>query len=619
MKTIQFAQMIEEEEISPKDADTLRILIVTDTHLGVHENDPVRANDSFRAFEEALEIGKKHNCDFVLHGGDLFEHNKPSKNTIVKAVEILKKHTLSNNPISFQVVSDQEKNFVSGKVNFEDENINVGFPVFMIHGNHDDPSGVGQQSALNILSSMGLINYFGRADDINRINVFPVLLAKGETRLALYGLGNIRDERLHRAFKHQKVTWVRPTGDKRKWFNMFVIHQNRTRRSKVDKNYIPEEILPKFLDVVYWAHEHECLIELEESLGANFYVTQPGSPIATSLGAADARPKYVGIMDIRGDQCRLHPVRLKKTRPFVWDEIVLDDNFERDVEQDDIEKFLIDRVNILIQRGLKSHAEGPIRRNLKEGEALTKEELDRIPLIRLRVDHTHFERINANRFGQLFVNKVANPEQIILCHKKSKRAIKVNKIPGMDIEETPEGPQRPIKEIIYDMLRVNRTPLRVLSELRMTEAVEEFVEKETPMAIETFVKRALKETQEQLFGDDSLKIKEDVEKFLAESAESKFIEFEKQVVERREAEDEHAEQVRQQKEAQKVRQAEEAPRAKQEPEESEPQQAPPRRQRKRKVEESPPPAEPANASEEESKPGFQQNRKKRRRKKVRQW
>lgn len=27
-------------------------------------------------------------------------------------------------------------------VNYEDENLNVAIPVFSIHGNHDDPSGV---------------------------------------------------------------------------------------------------------------------------------------------------------------------------------------------------------------------------------------------------------------------------------------------------------------------------------------------------------------------------------------------------------------------------------------------------------------------------------------------
>ena len=36
---------------------------------------------------------------------------------------------------------------------------------------------------------------------IGKVRIVPVLLQKGYTRLALYGLGNIRDERLARMFQ----------------------------------------------------------------------------------------------------------------------------------------------------------------------------------------------------------------------------------------------------------------------------------------------------------------------------------------------------------------------------------------------------------------------------------
>lgn len=47
-------------------------------------------------------------------------------------------------------------------VNFEDPNLNVSIPIFAIHGNHDDPAGKGNLAALDVLSSAGLINYFGK-------------------------------------------------------------------------------------------------------------------------------------------------------------------------------------------------------------------------------------------------------------------------------------------------------------------------------------------------------------------------------------------------------------------------------------------------------------------------
>lgn len=35
--------------------------------------------------------------------------------------------------------------------------------------------------------------------------VNPILLRKGKVKVALYGLGNIRDERLHRMWQQKKV------------------------------------------------------------------------------------------------------------------------------------------------------------------------------------------------------------------------------------------------------------------------------------------------------------------------------------------------------------------------------------------------------------------------------
>jgi double-strand break repair protein MRE11 len=52
-------------------------------------------------------------------------------------------------------------------------------------------------------------------------------MQKGTTKLALYGLGSVRDERLHRTFLNKKVKMLRPKEDADSWFNCFVLHQNR--------------------------------------------------------------------------------------------------------------------------------------------------------------------------------------------------------------------------------------------------------------------------------------------------------------------------------------------------------------------------------------------------------
>ncbi len=105
--------------------------------------------------------------------------------------------------------------------------MNIAIPIFSIHGNHDDPSGEGRLCALDILESAGLINYFGRVPQNDDITVTPVLLQKGRTKVALYGLSNVRDERLHRSFKAGKVNFLRPSEEQDAWFNLFTIHQNQ--------------------------------------------------------------------------------------------------------------------------------------------------------------------------------------------------------------------------------------------------------------------------------------------------------------------------------------------------------------------------------------------------------
>lgn len=65
-----------------------------------------------------------------------------------------------------------------------------------------------------------------------------------------------------------------------------------TRSKHGPTNYIPEQFLDEFLDLVVWGHEHECLIAPSRNEQQLFYVTQPGSSVATSLSPGEATKKY---------------------------------------------------------------------------------------------------------------------------------------------------------------------------------------------------------------------------------------------------------------------------------------------------------------------------------------
>jgi double-strand break repair protein MRE11 len=49
---------------------------------------------------------------------------------------------------------------------------------------------------------------------------------------------------------------LRPEEDTEEWFNLFTVHQNRTKHGST--NYLPEHFIDGFIDLVIWGHEHEC-------------------------------------------------------------------------------------------------------------------------------------------------------------------------------------------------------------------------------------------------------------------------------------------------------------------------------------------------------------------------
>jgi hypothetical protein len=64
----------------------------------------------------------------VLIAGDLFHDNKPSRRTLHKTMEIIRRYCMGPEAVQIQVVSDQATNFrsVHGTVNYEDEFYSVG-------------------------------------------------------------------------------------------------------------------------------------------------------------------------------------------------------------------------------------------------------------------------------------------------------------------------------------------------------------------------------------------------------------------------------------------------------------------------------------------------------------
>lgn len=468
----------------------MRILVATDNHLGYLERDPIRGDDSFNSFEEILKYAHTLKVDMVLLGGDLFHDNKPSRSCLYRTMELFRKYCLGDSPVRIQFLSDQSVNFSNQfhTVNYEDPNFNISLPIFSIHGNHDDPTGEGGLAALDLLSVSNLVNYFGKTEDIDDITVYPLLLGKGETKIAIYGLGNIRDERLHRTFQKQSVKLMRPVESKDEWFNILVLHQNRVAHNP--KNYVHEKMIESFIDFVLWGHEHECLVNPQASSVGEFHISQPGSSVATALSEGESKDKFVGLLEVYKNQFRFKPFPLNTVRPFIMDQIILANSNIHPTQQNDVIQWIEQKVESMIEQAkLKSQG--------KPNESM-------LPLIRLKVDYTGYSTINPQKFGQRFQGRVANPNDVLLFHRKKPTTLssKKQKDGGeLDVNSIKEKEEDKVKVADFISEFLGNTPndrLQILSENDLFNSLHSFVEKDETDSILKMVDLSLKSTQKYL-------------------------------------------------------------------------------------------------------------------------
>lgn len=235
-------------------------------------------------------------------------------------------------------------------------------------------------------------------------------------------------------------------------------------------------MIPEWMDLVVWGHEHESLVNVNESLVGTFRITQPGSSVATSLTAGESRRKQVGLLEIKEGQFRLKPLTLSQVRGFTVGEIslsekareqggVLDEEdpkveermsevlsaevhalvsylviislttlrsrlFEMNYQEAYIFSFLIYRTYTQIQKA-RDEAEQLAEDAEKEAEECRtlEDEFDdsdkpkrkykiKQPekvLVRLKVEHSGFSTLNNQRFGSQFVGQIVSISVVTSC------------------------------------------------------------------------------------------------------------------------------------------------------------------------------------------------------------
>lgn len=365
---------------------------------------------------------------------------------------------------------------------------------------------------MDLLQVSGLVNYYGRTPESDNIQIKPVLLQKGHTKLALYGMSNVRDERLFRTFRDGNVKFFRPSVQQDDWFNLMSVHQNH--HAYTETGYLPESFLPDFLDLVVWGHEHECKIEPTKNMDTGFHVMQPGSSVATSLMPGEAVAKHVAILSINTKENKkfeVIPIRLKTVRPFVMKEIVLsEERAMKDVARKDNNRTLITRHLMGIVENLikQANREWLAAQDPSEDDEPLEAPL---PLVRLRVEYTapeggNFDCENPQRFSNRFLDRVANVNDVVQFYRK--------KVPRRNQKKAelsmPEDSV--LAQITIDNVKIEKLVREFLSAQSLTilpantfgDAVSQFVDKDDNKAMEIFVNEALADQMSHLLGTDEM-------------------------------------------------------------------------------------------------------------------
>eukprot|EP01084_Bolivina_argentea_P113222 201829_1 len=431
-------------------------------------------------------------------------------------MDILRRQCMGSEPISFQIISREEELFSDYKnhpyANYRDPFYSVGTPVFSIHGNHDDPvREVGANetelplATLDILHKANLLTYIGKSHEVDRIKVSPLILKKGTTTLALYALGNVRDERLTRMWQEHKLTFLHSEEEEGGGgqVNLFVLHQNREQRGK-GRNYIKDQMIPHWMDLVIWGHEHEARGELEESFTGNFHVIQPGSTVATSLVPGEAKQKQVVVLHIRGYEFNPRFVNLTQVRPFHYEEVKLRE-LGLDPNDHKVDEAVTKKLNNIVKQRIRSIQEMDAQRGITVPPNMDYplSRRDQV-LIRLSIDHTGFQTLHNQWFGSSFVGQVANPTDMLLFKRTANQRNGTSRGAGggqhgsSGMAAIPPDSDITVSELVLENLLTADKKLELVSEHALQEALEKYVDQQEAQAIAEEVQSTLERRQIQM-------------------------------------------------------------------------------------------------------------------------
>ncbi|EAR84214.2 ser/thr phosphatase family protein (macronuclear) [Tetrahymena thermophila SB210] len=498
---------VEKKNVFKDQENTFKILVATDNHVGYKENDPIRGNDSFEAFEEVLKIAKSEKVDFLLLGGDLFHETNPSQQCLYKMLNLLGNYVLGDGEILYGISNYND-------VNFQDCNLNIELPIFVIHGNHDYPSDeYGNLSVIDLLHATKYLNHFGKFSNIEQIKVTPIIFQKGNTTVALYGIGYLKDKYFHKMLEEGKIEFVKPEQMGYKdTVNILVIHQNRykgIRQGQSYRNCVHPEQFPEWIDFIIRGHEHEQKDDIDIMKECPIATIQPGSTILTAIEDVQATPRRAILFEIKGLEANFQDITLIQSyRPVLYEHVELTSvvkkagfDLDNEVPADQaVEEVLWQ----FIQQSINN-----FKIVLKENFPNSPHLFAKKPILRFKIEQSNFDVFNFQRIESKLSDLVANPGEVLKFWKRIIINPKTIKNPKLeeDFIKTLKGKSdfdtignetvKDIKELYEDRIKKNKSISCLPSSLIM-DTLEKVNLRNRNSSIEDIIKNLQNKLQENV-------------------------------------------------------------------------------------------------------------------------
>jgi len=268
----------------------VRFAHISDTHLGFRQyNLDEREEDFYESFREAIDAIIEERVDFVIHSGDLFEHNRPKVKALMEAQKaFLKLH---------------EKNI----------------PVYAIAGNHDIVLRRGT------IPPQALFQHFG-LKLLGHKNKYVVLK---EHNLFIGGLPYY-PRYYSEALKKQLEELSKIANNYKK--RILILHQGLDTHLPYEQAFeLRLTELPTNFQYYAMGHVHR---RIKEKYGEG-YLSYPGSIDIWRLDEVEdfkAKGKGFNLVDLEGDKPEIHHITLKNTRHFD-SYLIKTENFEKELEE----------------------------------------------------------------------------------------------------------------------------------------------------------------------------------------------------------------------------------------------------------------------------------------------